>query len=533
MTIHASIFPNRARLDDSKASLLISPVEGPVAGMRSLGLSNYLPMMPKLKLFIALVITLASARTLAAEPLDPIVFIPGILGSKLEDNRGVVWGDVLSSVRRFADLELPLEPERNKLRATAILDTISVFGPFQIGQYDGLLKTFEEFGYKQGENLFPFPYDWRQSNFDTAGQLRDFINKTKQLTDRKFSIVAHSMGGLVARIYVHKYGGAKRVNRIITLGTPHLGSAEALWTFLNGMGRFRNFVVGGEAQVKRVVFSFASLYELLPAYRGCCVLGAPTSSERHLIDIHDMQYWERFGWIPPDFQGFQQQRFIRDALVRASELQSLVALPLPQGIRLFKVAGDLIGTNSRVYLDKDTGAPLRWDRLGGDGTVPVVSATANDPTDSDSAIQVHSTIFNDDHVKIRLKRILIADRTLEKFAFRGTTGLVIAGPEDAFVPFQAIEIIKDDTYQQAGQRSAIHIRVQDEQGKTIRAVKVQAWLSLSPKEKLPLPVTEEPSGTHSAEFDVPAAVGIYRVLVHVPGAGLFEDYFAALQPEGR
>jgi len=46
---------------------------------------------------------------------------------------------------------------------------------------------------------------------------------------KQVSIVAHSMGGLVARAYVRKYGGDK-VKRVITIGTPHQGSVHA-WLF--------------------------------------------------------------------------------------------------------------------------------------------------------------------------------------------------------------------------------------------------------------------------------------------------------------
>lgn len=45
-------------------------------------------------------------------------------------------------------------------------------------------------------------------------------------------IVAHSMGGLVARAYLRRHGDA-RVARVITLGTPHHGTALASW----GLGR--------------------------------------------------------------------------------------------------------------------------------------------------------------------------------------------------------------------------------------------------------------------------------------------------------
>jgi triacylglycerol esterase/lipase EstA (alpha/beta hydrolase family) len=39
-------------------------------------------------------------------------------------------------------------------------------------------------------------------------------------------LVGHSMGGLVARAYLRKYGG-KKVRRLITIGTPHHGSMHA------------------------------------------------------------------------------------------------------------------------------------------------------------------------------------------------------------------------------------------------------------------------------------------------------------------
>src|SRR5687767_3477108 len=83
----------------------------------------------------------------SAQPLDPVIFVPGILGSRLEDEQGVVWGDALASVRRFADLELMSDPQQNRLRATRILESIGVLGPFRIGQYSGLLKTLKELGF--------------------------------------------------------------------------------------------------------------------------------------------------------------------------------------------------------------------------------------------------------------------------------------------------------------------------------------------------------------------------------------------------
>lgn len=48
-----------------------------------------------------------------------------------------------------------------------------------------------------------------------------------QTTSPHVLLVCHSMGGLVARAYVQRHGGDKRVAKIVTLGSPHHGSRAA------------------------------------------------------------------------------------------------------------------------------------------------------------------------------------------------------------------------------------------------------------------------------------------------------------------
>lgn len=45
--------------------------------------------------------------------------------------------------------------------------------------------------------------------------------------DARVSLVGHSLGGLVARWYVEELGGASRVDRLVTLATPHGGTPRA------------------------------------------------------------------------------------------------------------------------------------------------------------------------------------------------------------------------------------------------------------------------------------------------------------------
>lgn len=57
-----------------------------------------------------------------------------------------------------------------------------------------------------------------------AQRLRDVIDLVKYRTGRdKVNIVAHSMGGLVAREYIKNYGGESSINKLIMIGTPNHG----------------------------------------------------------------------------------------------------------------------------------------------------------------------------------------------------------------------------------------------------------------------------------------------------------------------
>ena len=56
----------------------------------------------------------------------------------------------------------------------------------------------------------------------------------EQTGSEKVVIVAHSMGGLVARNYIHNMEGDKRIEKLITLGTPHHGTTIADTVFFMG-----------------------------------------------------------------------------------------------------------------------------------------------------------------------------------------------------------------------------------------------------------------------------------------------------------
>lgn len=61
-----------------------------------------------------------------------------------------------------------------------------------------------------------------------AGTLRGFIERVKIVTgEERVDIVAHSLGGVIARYAIQRLGTADSVRTLITLATPHQGTYAA------------------------------------------------------------------------------------------------------------------------------------------------------------------------------------------------------------------------------------------------------------------------------------------------------------------
>lgn len=79
-------------------------------------------------------------------------------------------------------------------------------------------------------NLVPVKDEWREEYEESASHacwakhLADFIDKVLEATGaEKVDIVAHSMGGLVARAAIKWYGCEGKVRKLLTIGTPNQG----------------------------------------------------------------------------------------------------------------------------------------------------------------------------------------------------------------------------------------------------------------------------------------------------------------------
>lgn len=131
---------------------------------------------------------------------DPIVLVPGIGAS--------------SNLDVFFDVTPVQKP-------WAFTDGVK--------NYDVLIRSLEAKGYILNQNLFVAFYDWRQSNINSATDyLIPIIDQAKLASPRgKVDIIAHSMGGLVARAYIQGNNYQDDVDQLFLIGTPNYGSSDA------------------------------------------------------------------------------------------------------------------------------------------------------------------------------------------------------------------------------------------------------------------------------------------------------------------
>lgn len=115
------------------------------------------------------------------------------------------------------------------------------------------------------------------------------------------TIIGHSKGGLIARYYVKRLGGDKRVKNVITLGTPHNGSptaylgcaafgtfAKSVWQMTPMSPFIRRLKIGAFPRQTRLVsvYSKADRINPFPA----CLLEDDGNSNIFNIEVEDVTH---------------------------------------------------------------------------------------------------------------------------------------------------------------------------------------------------------------------------------------------------
>lgn len=214
----------------------------------------------------AAVASRTGAVRLSAPRFLPIIFLPGVMGSRLADPRtgDPVWnpcgsgfilrGDGhLRSPRRYAADHRRLAQMSDEL-AVASADTYPGSDPEEraiiesVDGYYGLIPEFygsmlfslasdlvEELSPRVQPKVYCCGYDWRRDNAQAAMLLSRTVDRALRETgERKVIILAHSMGGLVSRYYARVLGGEEKIHKLILLASPTLGAIEAYTALKSG-----------------------------------------------------------------------------------------------------------------------------------------------------------------------------------------------------------------------------------------------------------------------------------------------------------
>ncbi|HEY0766621.1 MAG TPA: hypothetical protein VGD47_01575 [Steroidobacteraceae bacterium] len=277
-------------------------------------------------------------RTQLADPALRVLVVPGIMGSQLGLLRppplphDIVWLDPIDiQLGRLASLRIP-----GPARIVSL--GVMLFSYLRLKLYlraHGFAAEFHD-------------YDWRLPVAQLGSALAE---RVRAAGSARVAIVAHSLGGLVARAAL-TLAGTGRVERLLLLGTPNCGSFAAVQAVRGSYAVVRKVArLAGEASAESLaaeVFStFPSLYELLPAPE----CGGAT-------DLFDAREWPASGPQP------------RAALLQAA-LAARQRLAAPDE-RFICVVG--VGQETVTAVRRRDDDFVYILTRHGDGTVPAMSA---------------------------------------------------------------------------------------------------------------------------------------------------------------
>jgi hypothetical protein len=350
---------------------------------------------------------------------DIVVLIPGIMGSVLKGPNGDEWAPSADAVLNAlltdgGDLQnLALKGPGNHPNPDGVYadrlfpDAHLIPGFWTIDGYtkiaDSLQATLD---ITLGQNYFEFPYDWRLDNRVAAKQLQakcgEWLAAWRGGThsNAKLILIAHSMGGLIARYFIECLGGWTDTRMLITFGTPFHGSVKALHVLSNGL----QIKVGPITvfDFSSMIRTFPSAYQLLPDYP--------------CIDMGDGKGRVRLAEVQAPLPNIAPERlqdsinFYREMATKVAENEQLPGY----GYQIHALVGTEQETQLRgevangAFIGYNDYPPEHWQ---GDTTVPWISAHPLDhgvPEFGTYYPECHGSIQNGDDVLMNVRNLIEA-----------------------------------------------------------------------------------------------------------------------------
>jgi pimeloyl-ACP methyl ester carboxylesterase len=453
-----------------------------------------------------------------------VVLLPGLTGSVLRRDGQDLWGPsarallgaALSGGERLRPLVLREDPaDRDDLGdgvvATRLFPDVHVIpGLWKIDGYSGLASALVRgLGLVPGRNYFELPYDWRRDIRVCARLLarraHEWLTRWRRTSgsdQARLVLVAHSMGGLVARAFLELHDGWRTTRALVTFGTPFRGSPSALDALTNGSRKGPL----GLINLTTLARSCTSVHQLLPLYP------VVDADRGRLVRVTEAS-------LP----NVVRSRAVR-GLAFHEELRSAVeshrrsSRYRKQGYAVYPVVGVGQSTAQSARLVGGRIEMLRTYRgqdHSGDGTVPRVSATPLEKGHEGRAMYAGTRHASLQNAPVTLTHVvsLLGGFDIDLDAYRRAR---------RDVGYVALEV--DDVFWR-DEPIVIRSRVEDERTRLVaRARRAKGGRSVATAT-----LRRAPDGEHAAEIG-PLPPGSYRVTVS-GGRGIepAEDVFVVMR----
>ena len=463
-----------------------------------------------------------------------VVVVPGIGGSVLEQSGTVLWDAGFGSVARLglAAHRLSLA-EARVVRPTGLIRSRAVVpGWTVVCGYDRLMAALAALPGAvvdggqpdrrvRDANVVAFPYDFRASVVAAAELLAAEVSGRLSALGGagepgRVIVVAHSMGGLVARYWMGPLEGWRVCRALITLGTPHRGAPKALNWLVGGV-RVGGRTWRGATELFR---EWPSVTELLPRYPAVWDAAAQKALYPYELPV---------GWLRPA---------ARTAFGIHEDIEAGWEHVPPSGPEFVPRIGwshatldaatwDGVQLQVRKQAPSWLSAP-GWEKDYGDGTVPAVSAL---PVGLENwAVSETGIRVRERHGRLPFTRAMIAEicARIEDYEGRPRPVPGQLAYRDADEHAAAIDLDVDELYA-AGEPVPLRVRLREARA-DVHDVAVAAVLrpvsgpaahgEVAAAEPVRL-AWDEACGCFAGEVR-PTGVGVYDLAVTaeaVPGAG--------------
>lgn len=286
------------------------------------------------------------------DPEHPeIVFLHGIVGGHLDDGAARVWFDPVAAVGGDIARRLALAGDGRTDRDPSVR--------IRPGGHIQLIYGLAALRWRHARfRVVPFSFDSRRSLDDAVRALQAWLRARHQRHPRRrFALVGHSMGGLVALLHAqrHPRTSARLVQTAVTIGSPIAGALPA---FESPTGTYSYLLqmaaISGRddrAALSEMVRTWPGSADMLPAP------GVYAGAEH----LYDPARWP------------EGTAYARRLLERARSLKGLL-LGSPLHARTHRIAGIGHPTHADLRLDPAGRLEVSPARTEGDDAVPVRSA---------------------------------------------------------------------------------------------------------------------------------------------------------------